>query len=125
MVARLGTITPHLPRQEGFLQDLLIEMRQLGLEPVRFEFDEYDRRDPIAKVLKVLDGCQALPSVGLTQSHAYFLRDREGSTKESESTHRWYTSGWLNLEAGTAFALKKHVLVTCEKDLAPDGIEAR
>jgi len=118
----VSTITPHLPRQEGFLQDLLIEMRQLGLEPMRVEFDEYDRRDPIAKVLQVLGGCQALLSVGLTRSHAYFLRDREGSAKESESVHRWYTSGWLNLEAGAAFALKRHVMVMCEKELAQDGI---
>ena len=119
----LSTITPHLARQDAFLRDLQREMRSRGLDPVRLEFDEYDRRDPIAKALNVIKSCDAVLCVGLARTHAYFLRDKEGDTdNERDDTHRYYTSGWLNMEAGLAFALGKPVLVLCEKVIASDGV---
>jgi hypothetical protein len=118
----LSTISPHLPRQEAFLRDLRAAMRTLGLEPVAVEPDEYDARDPVGKILATLRRCDALLCVGLARSHAYFLREKEGSAKELEVTHRFYTSAWLHLEAGAAFALGKPVIVLCEESIASDGV---
>lgn len=52
------------------------------------------------------------------------LLQRQGSAQcnESESVHRKYTSGWLQIESGIAIALKKPLFVLCQKDIHSDGI---
>ena len=58
----------------------------------------------------------------LERSHVYFLKDKEGSEKESENTHRKYTSAWLQIECGIAIALQKRIFVMCQEDIHSDGI---
>jgi hypothetical protein len=118
----LSTITPHLPRQEAFQRELEAALRARGLEPVRVELQEFDQKDPVGKIMKVLKTCDALLCLGLARSHSYFLRDREGGDTEREETHRYYTSGWLHMESGAAFALGIPVLVLCEAAIASDGV---
>jgi hypothetical protein len=118
----ISTITPHLPRQEAFQRELEAELRTRGLEPVRVELQEFDQKDPVGKIVKVLNTCDALLCLGLARSHSYFLRDREGGHGEKEETHRYYTSGWMHLESGAAFALGIPVLVLCEASIASDGV---
>jgi hypothetical protein len=118
----VSTITPHLVGQEAFLRDLGVLLRQNALEMVRVKFDSYDAKDPVAKVAATLKTCDAFLAVGLSRSHSYYLKDREGSSKEVEFTHRFYTSGWLHLEAGVAYGVQKPVFVLCEPNLAADGI---
>jgi hypothetical protein len=118
----ISAANPHLPRQQSFLRDLHLALRGRALEPVVVEMDEYDRRDPMAKVVGVLRSCDALLCVGLERSHAFLLRHREGSKRQSETTHGFFSSGWLNMEAGAAFALGKPVQVLCEDRIMSEGI---
>ncbi len=118
----LSTITPHLKLQSLFLMNLEDELRARGLEPVRAELKDWDRKDPVGKVISFLRGCDACLCVGLERSHAYLLCEREGGEKATETTHGFYTSGWLNLETGAAFALGMPVLVLCEARIVSDGV---
>ena len=124
MAARVfvSTITPHLQLQDLFLLALYETMRWQGLEPIRVVLDEYDKRDPVRKIIETLRRCDALLCVGLERSHAYFLREREGSDKARETLHGFYSSGWLNLEAGAAFALELPVFVMCQSHIMSDGV---
>lgn len=118
----ISTITPHNHRQSYFLDSLLGQLRGIGVEPVRLIPDKYAAKDPIGKVQEKIQECQALIAVGLERSHAYFLRDREGTSEEKEDYHRWYTSGWLNLEVGVAHALGLEIFVICQRNIFSDGI---
>lgn len=118
----MSTITPHSQRQQYFLESLFGKLREIGVCPVRLVPDIFHKTDPIYFVRQKIESCQAVIVLGLERSHAYFLRDKEGSESEAEEMHRRYTSGWLHLEAGLANALGLPVFVACEKTLCGDGI---
>jgi hypothetical protein len=118
----ISTITPHSPRQEYFLAELVRRLRTIGIEPVRYTQNLYDSRDPLGRVCSVIASCRGVIVVGLERTHAYFLRDKEGTPQQREATHRQYASGWLHLEAGIARALGKDVFVVCQKEIHSDGI---
>jgi hypothetical protein len=118
----VSTITPHSTRQEYFLEELLERLRAVGIEPVRYTPTQYDKKDPIGSSRRAIESCRGVIIVGLERTHAYFLRDREGTSHEQEATHRQYTSGWLHLEAGMAHALGRDVFVLCQKPIHSDGI---
>jgi hypothetical protein len=118
----VSTITPHSPRQEYFLDELLARLRVIGLEPVRYTASLYDRQDPIGRIRNAIATCRGAIVVGLERTHAYFLRDKEGTPDEREATHRQYASGWLHLEAGIAHALGLDVFVLCQRQIHGDGI---
>ena len=94
----------------------------MKIKPVRAEVTIYDKQDPIGKIKSVIKSCDGVLVLGMERSHAYYLRDKEGSEKEEEWIHRKYTSSWLQLEAGIANALGKDVFVLCEKEIYDDGI---
>jgi hypothetical protein len=118
----VSKISPHLPRQRMFLNDLCKLLRDSALEPVEIELDEYDKKDPIAPVIRTIRGCDALLCIGLERSHAYLLCHREGSEKQAELPHGFYSSGWLHIEAGVAYALGKPVFVLCQERIVSDGV---
>ena len=118
----VSTITPHLPRQASFVRDLSLALRRRQLEPVFVLTDEFDANDPMGKVLSVLRTCDALLCIGLERSHAFLLREKEGSKDEKETAHGYFSSGWLNMEAGAGFALGMPVVVLCEPRIKSEGI---
>ena len=118
----VSTINPHTPEQV-FLQVYLFDtMFKNGLNPIRVEFNDFDKKDPMSKVIKTINNCKATIVLGLERSHAYFLKSREGSKNAKEENHVIYTSGWLHIEAGMALALKQNVYVLSEKNIVSDGI---
>lgn len=118
----VSTINPHTPEQV-FLQVYLFDsMLKNGLDPIRVEFNDFDKKDPMSKVIKTINSCKATIVLGLERSHAYFLKSREGSKNEKEENHVIYTSGWLHIEAGMALALKQNVYVLSERNIVSDGI---
>ncbi len=118
----VSTITPDNGRQAYFLETLLERLHKVGIEPVRLHPTQFHRLDPIGYARNEIKVCHGLFAIGLERSHAYFLRDREGTSRETEETHRRYTSGWLHLEAGIAHALGLDVFVLCQVDICNDGI---
>jgi hypothetical protein len=118
----VSTITPHSQRQKYFLEMLLSRLSGLGIQPIRLATTIFDKRDPIGKARDTIDSCSGVIVVGLERSHAYFLRDKEGTVDQCEDVHRKYTSGWLHLEAGIANALGKEVFVLREKGICADGV---
>jgi hypothetical protein len=118
----ISTITPHNQRQEYFLEELMDRLRAIGIEPVRHVSSLYDKKDPISSVCRTIQSCRGLIAVGMERTHAYFLRDKEGTQDQTEVMHRQYTSGWLHLEAGIAHALGLNVFVLCQKQVHSDGI---
>lgn len=118
----VSTVTPHNQRQTHFLDTLMQHLRDVGGWPKRMKPTIFDRNDPIGAVRRQIEECRAVVVVGLERSHAYFLRDKEGTKDEFEDTHRKYTSGWLHLEAGIANALGLPVFVICEAEICSDGI---
>ncbi|MFO0452535.1 MAG: hypothetical protein ACK52I_28410 [Pseudomonadota bacterium] len=118
----VSTITPHLPRQASFVRDLSLALRRRQLAPVFVLTDEFDANDPMGKVLSVLRTCDALLCIGLERSHAFLLREKEGSKDEKETAHGYFSSGWLNMEAGAGFALGMPVVVLCEPRIKSEGI---
>lgn len=118
----ISTITPDNEAQKYFLNLFEHKLRKLGVDPVKVVMDEYDSRDPIGKIHEVMEKCEAVIVIGLERSHAYFLRDRVGSSRETDKIHTKYTSGWLHLEAGMANAMNKEVFVLCQSDIYSDGI---
>lgn len=119
----LSTVNPHQnARQSYFLEELGERLRRIGVEPIRFIPTLYDKHDPIGRVCELMRSCRAATIIGLERTHAYFLRDKEGTPEEKEAVHRQYTSGWLHLEAGIAHALGLEVFVLCQKGIHSDGI---
>lgn len=118
----LSRASPHTPRQKLFLDTLKAQLRAAGVEPVELVPTIYDKIDPFGRVRETIRPCRGLIVLGLERSHAYFLRDKEGSDAEREATHRRYTSGWMDIEAGMANALGLDVFVLCQKELHSDGI---
>jgi hypothetical protein len=113
----ISSITPHSPLQQGFLDDVFGAMRAEGLEPVRIVTSAFDRNDPVAPVLAAMKTCDAVFCIGLSRAHAFLVRDK-GQTEE---THRHYTSGWMHLEVGMAYAIGLKVVTICESRIANDG----
>lgn len=118
----LSTINTENDRQACFLEWFLHRLRAIGIEPVRVQMTSYDKRDPFAKTREAIRRCQGMIVIGLERTHSYFLRDKEGTPREKEDTHRKYTSGWLHLEAGMANAFGIDVKVICEKGICSDGV---
>lgn len=118
----VSTISPHTIEQVFFQQTFFYKLRKEGINPVRVVFDDFDKKDPLAKVQAVIQSCAATIVLGLERSHAYFLRSREGSPKEKEETHIIHSSGWLHIEAGISYALGHKVFVLCESKIVSDGI---
>lgn len=118
----ISTITPHTFEQIEFIEGFCTRLKEIGIEPIRCKLTDFDKRDPMNKVRQVIGSCKAFIAIGLERSHAYYFRDKEGSENQQESTHRRYTSAWLQLESGMAIALGKEVFVLCQKDLFGDGI---
>lgn len=118
----ISTITPHNFEQTEFIEGFCNRLREIGVTPVRCTLTDFDKRDPMNKVKKVIETCNAIVVIGLERSHVYYLRDKEGSEKEKEDMHRRYTSAWLQLESGIAIGMGKEVFVLCQKDLYGGGI---
>jgi len=118
----ISTINPHTPEQVFLQVSLYDEMYKNGLEPIRVEFTDFDKKDPMKKVVNTIKSCKETIVLGLERSHAYFLKSREGSKKETEENHVIYTSGWLHIEAGMAISLGQNVFVLAEKNIVSDGI---
>ena len=118
----ISSATPMNERQAYYIEVLLGRLRLLGIEPVQLKPTQFERRDPIGYIRRRIETCQGTIVIGLERSHAYFLRDREGSENEREHLHRKYTSGWLHLEAGIAHTLGHEIFVLCQSDICDDGI---
>jgi hypothetical protein len=120
----LATITPDQARHRGFLADLKAALVQRGLEPVTVELTQYDRKAPLARVAAVMRQCQAVLVVGLERSRAFYVRDREGSERETDATNRRYSSAWLHMEGALAYGLGlgEGVYVLCEPDIHSEGV---
>ena len=67
------------------------------------------------KVRRYIEECHGIIVLGLERSHAYFYRDKEGSEKELEATHRRYSSAWLQLETGMPLEWEKTFLSFARK----------
>ena len=118
----ISTITPHTFEQSEFIEEFCNKLKSIGIKPVRCVMTDFDRRNPMEKARKCIEGCHGIIVLGLERSHAYFYRDREGSKKEAEAMHRRYSSAWLQLETGMAIGMGKDVFVLCQKNLYGDGI---
>lgn len=118
----ISTITPHTFEQSEFIEEFCSKLKSIGIKPVRCVMTDFDRRNPMEKVRRYIEGCHGIIVLGLERSHAYFYRDKEGSEKELEATHRRYSSAWLQLETGMAIGMGKDVFVLCQKNLYGDGI---
>lgn len=118
----ISTITPHTFEQSEFIEEFCSKLKSIGIKPVRCVMTDLDRRNPMEKVRRYIEGCHGIIVLGLERSHAYFYRDKEGSEKELEATHRRYSSAWLQLETGMAIGMGKDVFVLCQKNLYGDGI---
>lgn len=118
----ISTITPHTFEQTEFIEGFCGRLREIGINPVRCLLNDFDKRDPMNKVRRIIQECDAFVVIGLERSHTYYYRDREGSERQSEAMHRRYTSAWLQIESGMAVGMGKEVFVLCQKDLYSDGI---
>ena len=118
----ISSITPHTFEQAEFINLFCDKLREIGVNPVRCEFDDFDRKDPMGKVRGVIAQCNAVIVIGLERSHVYYYKDKEGSPEEKENIHRKYTSGWLQLESGIAIGMNKDIFILCQKDIHSDGI---
>ena len=118
----LSTITPHTPEQEYFIDSVIYHLESIGIKIIRAHLTVYDKNDPIGKIKELMSECKGVVIIGLEKSHAYFLKDKEGTSNETEEIHRKYTSGWLHLEGGLANALGLDVFVLCQHDICSDGI---
>lgn len=118
----ISTITPHTFEQTEFIEEFCNKLKSIGIKPVRCVTTDFDRRNPMEKVRRCIEGCHGIIVLGLERSHAYFYRDKEGSEKEFEAMHRRYSSAWLQLETGIAIGMGKDVFVLCQKNLYGDGI---
>ena len=118
----ISTITPHTFEQSEFLNSFCDRLKGIGVNPVKCILTDFDKKDPMGKVRDIISKCNAVIVIGLERSHVYFLKDKEGSEKESENTHRKYTSAWLQIECGIAIALRKRIFVMCQEDIHSDGI---
>ncbi len=118
----ISSITPHTFEQGEFINSFCEKLKEIGVKPIRCVLTDFDKKDPMGKVRDTIEACNAVVIIGLERSHVYYYKDKEGSMEESESTHRKYTSGWLQLESGIAIALKKQIFVLCQKDIHSDGI---
>ena len=118
----ISSITPHTFEQGEFINSFCDKLREIGVKPIRCVLTDFDKKDPMGKVRDTIEACNAVIIIGLERSHVYYYRDKEGSMYESESVHRKYTSGWLQIESGIAIALKKPLFVLCQKDIHSDGI---
>lgn len=118
----ISTITPHTFEQSEFIEEFCNKLKEIGIKPVRCVMTDFDRRNPMEKARRCIEGCHGIIVLGLERSHAYFYRDKEGSEKESEAMHRRYSSAWLQLETGMAIRMGKDIFVLCQKNLYGDGI---
>ena len=118
----VSTITPHKFEQIEFITEFCNQLRSIGIRPVRCTLTEFDRNRPMEITRECIRECRGVIIIGLERSHSYFNRDKEGSLSEKEDTHRRYSSGWLQLEAGMAIGMEKPLFVLCQKDLFGDGI---
>lgn len=118
----ISTITPHTFEQSEFIEEFCNKLKGIGIKPVRCVMTDFDRRNPMEKARRCIEGCHGVIVLGLERSHAYFYRDKEGSEKESEAMHRRYSSAWLQLETGMAIGMGKDIFVLCQKNLYGDGI---
>lgn len=118
----ISTITPHNFEQELFIEGFCNKLRKMGVDPRRCEFRAYDNKDPAGKVRRDIAQCKAVIVIGLERCHAYYYRDKEGSSKQAEGIHRYFSSSWLQMESGIAIGLNKHVFVLCQESIHSDGI---
>ena len=120
--AFISTVTPHTDAQVRFVEAFSRRLFTVGVEPVFLRQTSYDKSDPIGKTSSQIAASDFVIVLGLERSHAYYLKDKELSRYESEEVHRKYTSSWLHLEAGLAYALGKQIFVLCSSDILSDGI---
>lgn len=118
----ISTITPHTFEQSEFIEEFCNKLKGIGIKPVRCVMTDFDRRNPMEKARRCIEGCHGIIVLGLERSHAYFYRDKEGSEKEFEAMHRRYSSAWLQLETGMVIGMGKDIFVLCQKNLYGDGI---
>lgn len=118
----ISTITPHTFEQSEFIEGFCNKLKNIGIKPIRCTVTAFDRKNPMEKARKCIEGCHGVILLGLERSHTYFYKDKEGSEKESEAMHRRYSSAWLQLEAGMAIGMGKDIFVLCQKNLYGDGI---
>ncbi|WP_442596637.1 hypothetical protein [Neobacillus sp. D3-1R] len=118
----ISTINPDTEYHKFFLELFMYHLKKMGIKPIRADLDDYDKNDPIGKIRQFVAETEAMIVIGLERSHAYFLRDRVGGSKEEDKIHTKYTSGWLHLEAGIANALQKDIFVIAQNDICSDGV---
>jgi class 3 adenylate cyclase len=120
--AFISSVTPHSDPQTRFVEAFCRRLFTAGIESIFLRQTAYDKNDPIGKASAQIAACDCVIVLGLERSHAYYTRDKETSRYESEYVHRKYTSSWLHLEAGLAYALGKQIFAVCSSDILSDGI---
>ena len=118
----LSTVTPHTDLQGRFINHLVAELEKMGIVVLFATPDQFDWRDPLRVSRELITRSQGVVVLGLERTHVYFLREKEGSSEQTEAHDRKYTSSWLHMEAGIANALGRDVFVLCQHDLCSDGV---
>jgi hypothetical protein len=105
----LGVPAVLTARQELCLEQWLRWLEHQGLEVVRFKRSAYSR-NPWHTLMELLAHTDGAVLLGFRQLDARAAIWRP-YTEEEAHTADWWTSAWLNLEAGMAVALGLPVLV--------------
>ena len=117
---------PHTSKQHAFIVKITEYLESRGLEPRTLGVTDYDTRNPLTAVRRMLIESNGLLSIAFRRVHVTSATLRDGADFEQQQATPlspfWLTSPWCHIETAMAFQMGLPILILREHGVIPDGI---
>ncbi|MDR3007202.1 MAG: hypothetical protein LBV59_04665 [Sphingobacterium sp.] len=114
--------TPFNDDQKMFLNLLKRRLSNYGMNAVNLGINNWDYRKPLIPIKELIIKCKGAILVGLVRHHSYIGYEKENSSEQIESVHKYTTSPWIHLEGGMAYQAGLPIIILKEDKVFAEGI---
>ncbi|KAA2223899.1 hypothetical protein [Chryseobacterium sediminis] len=114
--------TPHNKYQEVFLSHIRSELEKHELHPINLGINNWSFKSPLQPIKDLIDNCVAAIIIGLERHHCYIGYEKEFTKHSKETTHKYTSSPWVQIEAGMAYQAGLPLLILKENIIYSEGI---
>ena len=121
--------TPHLKRQQEFIDRVISYLKQRGFQPRTLGVTDYDMEEPLVAIRRLMMESNGLLTIAFRRTLIEKGEARSGTDIPGAETRdvsgSWITSPYCHIEPAMAFQVGLPILIFREKGVIADGILER
>lgn len=108
--------------QLDFLDELKKYLHSINIKPIFLEQIHYSYKSPLEPIVEIINDSFGTIVIAFERFHSYIGYCKEDSKESSEVINGFYTSTWVQIEAGITYSKKKPLLIIKPDYILEDGI---